>query len=115
MKKGQDRFPPIEFRDYSVDLVAENRSNEQPQDIGAIDFDANKKLRDQQYEQTKDFNHHNAEEEEKDEDEDNEVKKSVAGEYQAFSVFKNKQKEDAKLEDFELIKTVGKGTFGKVF
>ena len=29
--------------------------------------------------------------------------------------FKNKKKEDAKLEDFQIIRMVGKGTFGKVF
>jgi len=30
-------------------------------------------------------------------------------------VFKNKDADNAKLEDFEIIKIVGKGTFGKVF
>jgi hypothetical protein len=29
--------------------------------------------------------------------------------------FKRKAKEDAKLEDFQIIRMVGKGTFGKVF
>lgn len=71
-------------------------------------------MRDKQFTEAQDLTHHNAEEEDADED-DNEVKKSVAGEYQSKLVFRNTKKEDAKLEDFELIKIVGKGTFGKVF
>lgn len=34
---------------------------------------------------------------------------------QATTVFVNKAKESAKLEDFQIIRMVGKGTFGKVF
>ena len=34
---------------------------------------------------------------------------------EATSVFINKNKESAKLEDFQIIRMVGKGTFGKVF
>jgi len=43
--------------------------------------------------------HHNEEEEDADED-DNEIKKSVAGEYDTKLVFKHSKKDDAKLEDF---------------
>ena len=38
-----------------------------------------------------------------------------ATEGEATSVFINKNKESAKLEDFQIIRMVGKGTFGKVF
>ena len=38
-----------------------------------------------------------------------------APEMAATLQFKNKKKEDAKLEDFQIIRMVGKGTFGKVF
>lgn len=116
LKKGQDKFPPDQFRDTSTDLMEEKKSEAQPQDTGIMDFEQGKKLRDKQFVETQDYNYHNAEEEEADEEE-NEVKKSVAGhhEYAATTVFKRKEKQDAKLEDFELIKIVGKGTFGKVF
>ena len=33
----------------------------------------------------------------------------------ATTMFVNKNKESAKLEDFQIIRMVGKGTFGKVF
>ena len=94
--------------------MEESKTEQAPPDPGVIDFEQGKKLRDMQYDETQDYMHHNAEEEDADEDE-NEVKKSVAGEYQSKLVFKNTKKEEAKLEDFELIKIVGKGTFGKVF
>lgn len=54
---------------------------------------------------------HNAEEE--DPDGQDEVQQSIA--VGSTNVFKKKGKEDAVLEDFQLIRIVGKGTFGKVF
>lgn len=54
---------------------------------------------------------HNAEEEDPDGAE--EVAQSIA--VGSTTVFKKKNKEDAVLEDFQLIRIVGKGTFGKVF
>mgnify|MGYP000088047020 CR=1 FL=1 len=56
---------------------------------------------------------HNAEEEDPDEEE-NEVKQSIS-DMPSQVVFKRKNKEDASLTDFELLRIVGKGTFGKVF
>ena len=44
-----------------------------------------------------------------------EIKQTVAGGVQAQLVQKINRKDDAKLEDFELMRIVGKGTFGKVF
>jgi len=78
-----------------------------------MSFDDGKKLRDQQFAATKDYEK-NAEEEDADEEE-NEVKASIAGEQPSTLVFKKGKKEDAKLEDFQMITIVGKGTFGKVF
>ena len=58
----------------------------------------------------------NPEEEDPDEiEDDNEVKASVAGIYEFTQVHKNAKKEDAKLDDFEMLRIVGKGTFGKVY
>jgi len=48
----------------------------------------------------------------KEEEEDNEMRQSMAG--GARPLFSRSQK-DAKLEDFKLLKMIGKGTFGKVF
>jgi len=56
---------------------------------------------------------HNAEEEDPDEEE-NEVKNSIS-DLPSQVVFKKPSKEDASLNDFELMRIVGKGTFGKVF
>ena len=57
--------------------------------------------------------------EEEDPDEDDEIKESMAGapgqQFAFKQVHKNAKKEDAKLEDFEMMRIVGKGTFGKVF
>ena len=78
-----------------------------------IDFDEGKALRDKQYLATKDYNE-NAEEEGPDEEEENEVKQSIA-QVPAKMVFQKKDAMDAKLEDFILLRIVGKGTFGKVF
>lgn len=44
-----------------------------------------------------------------------EIKQTVAGGFQAKLVQKINRKDEAKLEDFELMRIVGKGTFGKVF
>lgn len=72
-------------------------------------------LRKMQQEETQ--NHKdNPEEEDPDElEEDNEVKASIAGNYAFQQVHKKANKEEAKLEDFEMMRIVGKGTFGKVF
>ena len=80
--------------------------------LGAtLDFDNGKALRDQQYAATKDYQG-NAEED--DPDDEDEVKKSVVQD-QAQLIFRKENKESAILEDFKLIRIVGKGTFGKVF
>lgn len=72
-------------------------------------------LRKQQQEETQNLKE-NPEEEDPDElEDDNEVKASIAGNYTFQQVHKNAKKEDAKLEDFEMMRIVGKGTFGKVF
>ena len=54
---------------------------------------------------------HNAEEE--DPDGQDEVQQSIA--VGSTTVFTKKDREPAALEDFELQRIVGKGTFGKVF
>ena len=79
-----------------------------------MSYDDQKELRDRQYNVAKDFEHHNEEEEDPDDDCDNEVAKSIA-EVPAKVIFKKKNKNDAKLEDFQLLRIVGKGTFGKVY
>lgn len=81
--------------------------------------DDKKKLRDQQYTAPIATN---AEEQEKDES-DEEIQQSMAGPSQGQQkvedtpelVHKGKNNDVAKLEDFEIVRIVGKGTFGKVF
>lgn len=113
-KRGVDRMPPPQFRQRTCDLIKEEeKTEESTMDTESMAFDEGKKLRDQQFAATKDFEK-NAEEEDADEEE-NEVKASIAGEQPSTLIFKKGKKEDAKLEDFEMIRIVGKGTFGKVF
>jgi len=53
-------------------------------------------------------------EEEEPDEEENEVAKSIV-ELPSQVIFKKPDRADANLEDFKLLKIVGKGTFGKVF
>ena len=78
-----------------------------------LDFDQGKAIRDQQYEFSKQ-EYKNSEED--DPDDENEVQKSITN-LPSQKVFQNKKKGvvDSTLEDFQLLKIVGKGTFGKVF
>lgn len=110
MKRGNSRFPPSNFRFKDDDLLPENYNNTDNATEN-LDYDAGKALRDKQYEATKDYNG-NAEEDDPDEEE--EVAKSIA-DLPSQIIFKKKNKEDASLEDFKLLRIVGKGTFGKVF
>jgi len=111
-KRGLDRYPPVEFRDKSADLQEDDENNKRadstPNYEELLGFDDGKKLRDQQFAASKDFTH-------KDDafDDDEEVKQSIAIPSQLM--FKNKKKGAANLEDFEIMRIVGEGTFGKVY
>lgn len=110
MKRGNSRFPPSNFRFTGDDILPE-QYNQDNTEAENLDYDQGKALRDKQYEATKDYQG-NAEEDDPDEEE--EVAKSIA-DLPSQVVFKKKNKEDASLEDFKLLRIVGKGTFGKVF
>ena len=72
-------------------------------------------LRKLQQEETQNLKENPEEDDPDEQEDDNEVKASIAGNYTFQQAFKNSKKEDAKLEDFEMMRIVGKGTFGKVF
>jgi len=112
LKKGNDRFPPDEYRVKTQDLLPETEPTSS--NAKKMSFDDQKKARDQQFEANQDLGYHNEEEEDPDEECDNEVQKSIA-DMPAKILFKKKNKCDAKLEDFKLLRIVGKGTFGKVY
>jgi hypothetical protein len=115
-KRGTSRFPLPHFRFTDSDLLTEDYSASSktlnPLGDDHLGYDEGKALRDQQYAATKDYNG-NDEEEDPDEEE-NEVAKSIA-DFPSQMVFKKHNKAEASLEDFRLLKIVGKGTFGKVY
>jgi hypothetical protein len=116
-KRGNSRFPPSMFRNFDVDLVKEEKGADQEDETTLDEGDEQyikeqEALRKQQYMANTDLST-NAEEEDPDEDE---VKQSIAGETPSTLVFQRGDKKDnTRLEDFQLMKIVGKGTFGKVF
>ena len=107
--RGVDRYPPIQFRNKSDDIAPEQQEErkEETKDMG---YDEALALRKMQQEETQNLRE-NPEEEDPDEiEDDNEVKASVAGNYEFTQVHKNAKKEDAKLDDFEMMRMVGKVT-----
>jgi hypothetical protein len=108
-KRGMNRFPPLNFRNTESDILPEEYKEEQAD--AKLDYDEGKALRDKQYDATKNYQ---ANAEEDDPDEEEEVAKSIA-DLPSTTVFRKQNKEDSSLEDFKLLRIVGKGTFGKVF
>lgn len=111
MKRGLNRFPPVDYRQHSMDLIqGAQDSSVTLDDTNEQNYDEQKKLRDQGLMANNDFTD-NYEEEQRDDDE---IKESIRDDV-ATVLHKGDTSEDAKLEDFILMRIVGKGTFGKVF
>lgn len=104
-----NRFPLAHYRFTEDDILPEEYKQDAAEE--KLDYEDGKALRDKQFAASKDYQG-NAEED--DPDEEDEVQKSIA-ELPSQVIFKKKNKEEATLEDFKLLRIVGKGTFGKVF
>ena len=119
-KRGYDKFPPLQFRNMTENVCEEQTEESKEEPPKEMGYDEALAMRKQQQEEGQNLKENP---EEEDPDEDDEIKESLAGgqgspnapQVGFMQVHKNAKKEDAKLEDFEMMRIVGKGTFGKVF
>lgn len=116
MKKQVNRFPSNDYRAYDEDLFQLATPGLQHQQSSkAIDtmdnIEGNQKIRKAQLEGDGSFQ--SSDQDNHDGDDDNEVKKSMMG--GAQTVMNATNNGGAKLQDFNIKKMIGRGTFGKVY
>lgn len=139
MKRGVSRFPPSQFRLKQEDIIftASTASPSTGSKASGLadseivdntfafteDFQQNVEIRNKQFQESKNFQEKLEDEDDEDEDEEGEeggpskepsARASMrAGGAMIFSRVKDEK--NVKLQDFIIMKMVGKGTFGKVF
>lgn len=136
MKRGVSRFPPSQMRIKSEDLISESAGGsggpkgseaEVTDSTFAVldELQQNVEIRNKQFQESKNFQDKGEDDDDDDDDEDEENKYSGgpnpgarASMRQGGAMIFTRNQADKlviKLEDFVIMKMVGKGTFGKVF